>query len=213
MSAASLKNRRYDQNGAASSDTPRRFFDSRYGKTMVKVMPGMHCLSDDPDEILVTVLGSCVAACIRDPDSGIGGMNHFMLPESEFGDWGGVSAAMRFGNHAMEILVNDVLRSGCPRRRLEIKVFGGANLIKGRRDIGHTNAAFIERYLTHERLPIAASDLGGTRPRRIHYYPSTGKVRLRYLGRSDDQSIFDAERRLVRELRDKPVGGEIELFD
>lgn len=213
MAIATTETRRARQKRLESSDTPSRFFDSRYGKTMVKVMPGTYCLSKGSNEILVTVLGSCIAACIRDPKSGIGGMNHFMLPESELGDWGGISAAMRFGNHAMEVLINEVLKTGCPRRRLEIKVFGGANLITGRRDIGHTNAAFIERYLENEQLPITASDLGGTLPRRIHYYPDTGKVRLRYLGRSDDQMVFDAERKIGKQLRDKPVGGDIELFD
>ena len=112
--------------------------------------------------MLVTVLGSCVSACIRDPVAAVGGMNHFMLPESGGSDWGAASSGMRYGNVAMERLINDILVRGGLRQRLEIKVFGGGNVMKGTSDIGHRNASFVETYLAAESLPIAAADLRGS---------------------------------------------------
>ena len=128
-----------------------RTYDRRRGLYAVRVLPGGAYVTRRTDEMIVTVLGSCVAACIRDPASGFGGLNHFMLPESESGTWNGVSAAMRYGNHAMEVLINEVLKSGCRRQDLEIKLFGGADLTDGPSLIGSSNVAFVLDYLAaHE---------------------------------------------------------------
>lgn len=200
--------------------TIKKFWDPRFGRTAVKVLPGGYYVTDDDSEMIVTVLGSCVAACIRDPLTGIGGMNHFMLPQGENGSWGGASSSMRFGNHAMEVLINRVMSLGCPRSRLEIKVFGAGNVIGGQglrsnRTVGERNAAFVRNYLDNENLTIAAMDLGGDRGRRICYFPDTGRVKRLLLRRDDDKHIYQQEL-ILREKQHEPPpedDGSIELFD
>jgi chemotaxis protein CheD len=190
-----------------------RYRDPRFNAIAVKVFPGEHYVTDQ-DEMLVTVLGSCVSACIRDPVAGLGGMNHFMLPDSGRGGdaWDENSSGMRYGNVAMEWLINDILTHGGSRHRLEIKVFGGGNVMKGSSDIGHRNAVFVENYLAAENLPIAAAHLGGKLARRVHYFPLTGKVMLLELRRAEDQAIVDLETRYQSKLRSDPVAGSAELF-
>jgi chemotaxis protein CheD len=139
-------------------------------------------------------------------------MNHFMLPESETGQWGASSAAMRYGNHAMEMLINTVISSGCPRHRLEIKLFGGANVTGGTSGIGDQNAEFILRYMKNEGLAIAAMDLGGMKPRRVHYFPDTGKVKRLFVGLKGRRDVADQEQSFRQQICDAPVGGDVELF-
>ena len=192
----------------------KRYWDPKFGAFACKVLPGEHFVTSDPDDMLVTVLGSCVAACIRDPETGFGGMNHFMLPASETGNWGDMTgAAMRYGNHAMEVLINTILAKGCPRWQLEIKLFGGGNVTDGTQLIGHKNAQFALDYLKNEGFEPAAIDLGGNRPRRIHYFPATGKVNRLLLRRSSDRDIIAEERTYEAKITTKPVAGDIELFD
>ncbi len=191
----------------------RRFYDASAGTWMVKVFPGEFYVTDKADETLVTVLGSCVAACIRDLRLGIGGMNHFMLPQGRADGWGGdASQSTRFGNFAMEKLINELIKVGCARENLEIKVFGGGNVTDSRNAIGTDNADFVLRYLQAEGLRCVASDLGGQLPRRIHYYPSTGKVVRRLLGTSDSSVIARDESEYARRLSSHSTAGEIELF-
>jgi len=190
-----------------------RFHDPKTGLHAVRIRPGEFYTTDDRDEIVVTILGSCVAACIRDPRTGYGGMNHFMLPESAAGDWNGVSAAMRYGNFAMEALINAILSRGGLRADLEIKLFGGADLGSGSQTVGTSNAEFAVRYLESEGLHITAQDLGGNRGRRVHYRPSTGKVDRQLLKATDGTAIGTAERNYNNSLRKAPVEGDIELFD
>ncbi|MEH6497269.1 MAG: chemoreceptor glutamine deamidase CheD [Pseudomonas marincola] len=191
----------------------RRYFDAKTDHQVVRVLPGDHYVSETKDEMIVTILGSCVAACIRDPKTGIGGMNHFMLPESETGNWGAVSATMRYGNFAMETLINEILRTGCTRERLEVKLFGGGNVTPGRVRVGDMNGQFALNYLKHEGLQPAAYDLGGTSPRRIHFYPETGKVDRLLLRRRDDVKYLKEENeyrsRLPQQIK---KGGEVDLF-
>jgi chemotaxis protein CheD len=189
-----------------------RYRDPRFDAIAVKVFPGEHYVTT-ADEMLVTVLGSCVSACIRDPVVAIGGMNHFMLPEGGIGDWGEASSGMRYGNVAMERLINDILAHGGLRRRLEIKVFGGGNVLKGTSDIGHRNAMFVEDYLAAENLPIAAAHLRGKLPRRVHYFPLTGRVMLLELRRaSDDIAVVELETCYRSKLKSDPIAGSVELF-
>ena len=157
--------------------------------------------------MIVTVLGSCIAACIRDPIAQVGGMNHFMLPESDDGAWGAASASLRYGNFAMERLINDILCRGGHRSRLEIKVFGGARMIGNTALIGPQNADFVEAYLKDEGLPIAAAHLRGAHARRVHYFPLTGRVRMLEMPRDRNRS---------RQSRDKamaPVFGARRWLD
>jgi len=186
-----------------------------FGAYAVRILPGETHTTSRKDEAIVTVLGSCVAACIRDPRTGLGGMNHFMLPESATGEWGdGLSAAMRYGNSAMEALINAILKSGCARSDLEIKLFGGANFLSGATMIGQKNSDFALRYLKEEGLRVAAADLGGALGRRIHYHPATGKVARLFLGGAGKDQVAAEERRYGAELRRMPVdGGDVQLFD
>ncbi len=191
----------------------RRYVDPKSNHQVVRVLPGDHYVSETKNEMIVTILGSCVAACIRDPKTGIGGMNHFMLPESETGNWGAVSATMRYGNFAMETLINEILRTGCTRERLEVKLFGGGNVTPGRVKVGDMNGQFALNYLKYEGLQPAAYDLGGTSPRRIHFYPETGKVDRLLLRRRDDRKYLKEENayrsRLPLQIK---KGGDVDLF-
>lgn len=191
----------------------RKYFDPKFDATAVRILPGEHYVATDPKEMLVTVLGSCVAACIRDPLTGIGGMNHFMLPESATGNWGKDSAALRYGNHAMEVLINDLLKLGANKNELEIKVFGGASVSSGTSTVGDQNCAFIRKFLIVESLACSVFDLGGVAPRRIHYFPETGKVKRLLLRRSGDWSIEQEEKKYRGEISAKAPQGDVELFD
>jgi chemotaxis protein CheD len=190
----------------------RRFFDAATAVWMMKVFPGEFYLTKETNEVLVTVLGSCVSACIRDPVAGIGGMNHFMLPQHGSGAWGNDLKSTRFGNFAMEKLLNELIKAGCVRERMEIKVFGGGNVTDTSNAVGSDNAEFILAYLKAEGLRSAATDLGGTLPRRIHYYPATGRVVRRLLGVSERYSIDREENDYGSRLQQQQPAGEIELF-
>jgi chemotaxis protein CheD len=190
----------------------RRHFDRETGRTHVKLGPGDFYVTD-ADEMLVTILGSCVAVCIRDPVLGIGGMNHFLLAESASGDWGGVNATTRYGNHAMESLINDIIALGGLRSRFEVKMFGGGHVIASSMAIGQRNFEFAERYLASEGMPIAAKHVGGFHPRRIHYFPRTGKVQMLQLRRGTDEAVFKAEMEFKRRMAIKPVDSGVDLFD
>jgi chemotaxis protein CheD len=191
----------------------RRFFDAVNNAWMVKVFPGEFYVTNKSDEVLVTILGSCVSACIRDPKSGIGGMNHFMLAEGEAQSWGGDSKSTRYGNFAMEKLVNELLKAGCSRSSLEIKVFGGGNVTDTRNAIGTQNAEFVLKYLEGEGFNCAAQDLGGLHPRRIHYYPATGRVVRRILAGSETSSVARQETEYAGRLSSRKIAGDIELFE
>lgn len=204
-----------DRRNVNRNDTKiRRYFDTKYKHMVVKLLPGDHYVSGEPSEMIVTVLGSCVAACIRDPETGIGGMNHFMLPMGDANSWTAVNAAMRYGNHAMEVLINDIMKMGCPRESLEIKLFGGANVLGQGGGIGHKNADFVEDYLKNEGFKVAAADLRGQHARRIHYFPETGKVDRLLLRRASDRKVFNSEDSYQKKIATKEdAGGDIELFD
>lgn len=161
--------------------------------------------------MLLTVLGSCVAACIRDPVAGVGGMNHFMLPESPDGRWGRASFSLRYGNFAMEQLINDLLRQGGRRERMEVKVFGGARIGPETSGIGERNADYIEDYLKAEGLTLLASELRGTRARRLAYLPVSGRAFVVDLPGYEDR-IATAEHSFSLSLRQAPPSGNIELF-
>lgn len=212
MSAAALRQQPPSADGA-NTVASQRFFDSASGCWMVKVSPGEFYVTSRPDETIVTVLGSCVAACIRDPKKGIGGMNHFMLPQGFSSGWGGQNQSTRFGNFAMEKLVNELIKAGCSRESLEIKVFGGGNVTDSRNAIGTDNANFVLRYLEAEGLSCVAQDLGGQLPRRIQYSATTGKVVRRLLGGAESSTVAREETEYSSRLSSKPAGGSVELFD
>lgn len=187
-----------------------RFYDTANSAWLVKVFPGEFYVTSKADEVLVTVLGSCVSACIRDPKTGIGGMNHFMLPMGDGGSWEGEST--RYGNFAMEKLINELIKMGCPRERMEVKVFGGGNVIDSSTQIGTKNAEFVLKFLASEGIPCAAQDLCGMHPRRIQYYPSTGRVVRRLLQVNESALIAREEKTYASRLSSKTTAGDIELF-
>jgi chemotaxis protein CheD len=201
-----------DNSGGLQAVAGRRVFDAANAIWMVKVFPGEFYMTRKTDEMIVTVLGSCVAACIRDPIAGIGGMNHFMLAQHSSGNWGGDVRSTRFGNFAMEKLINELIKAGCSRERMEIKVFGGGNVTDSRNAVGSENAEFVLRYLAAEGLRCAAQDLGGTHPRRIHYYPATGRVVRRFLGLGETYAVRREEKDYEKRLLAEKSFGDIELF-
>jgi chemotaxis protein CheD len=144
----------------------------------VHVTQGESHVSSDPSVVMTTVLGSCIAACLRDPTTGIGGMNHFLLPDSGDRSKDG-GDAVRYGAYAMELLINGLLKKGARRDRLEAKIFGGGKLFDGLSDVGASNAAFAERFLRDEGIPIVSSSTGGLSARRVEFWPASGRVRQR----------------------------------
>lgn len=156
---------------AIAEGSVMRYHDARFKTEAAKLLPTQYLVIDN-DTALVTVLGSCVAACIRDPLLKLGGMNHFLLPDGNVGD----GAPARYGSYAMELLINDLLKRGAARNRLEAKVFGGANVLKGftSNPVGTRNAEFVRRYLDAERIPVIAEDLRGIHPRKVWYFPIPG---------------------------------------
>ncbi|ODT88432.1 chemotaxis protein CheD [Phenylobacterium sp. SCN 70-31] len=169
----------------------------------IHVIQGEFHVASGEDVVLTTILGSCVAACIRDPALGIGGMNHFLLP-GEAGDEG-----MRYGVQSMELLMNALLRRGSRRERLEVKLFGGAHLFDGLSDVGGQNAAFAERFVRAEGLQYVGGSLRGDRARRIQYWPSSGRARQILLAPTESR-VFAAERRAPAVKADD--AGALELF-
>ena len=197
-------------------DSPgRRIYSGPDGDYLTRLLPGETHTTEDPKETIVTILGSCIAACIRDPVRGVGGMNHFMLPLSETGlsNTTPCSAATLYGNFAMEMLINLVLGMGCPRSRLEIKLFGGANFTQGPAMIGKKNSDFALHYLANEGLRVTAADLGGGYGRRIHYHPASGKVKRLFLMGASERRAEEEERQYQASLRKAPIEGSIQLFD
>jgi chemotaxis protein CheD len=179
---------------------------------VVRIGPGEYHVSRDPGEAIITTLGSCVSVALCDPVAQIGGLNHFMLPESGHGNWGKAAAPMRYGNFAMERLVNDILRLGGRRDRLRAKLFGGARLRMDAASVGARNLHFVEEYLRTEGMAVVARATGGARARRLCYLPVSGRAFLHELPAADDE-VARQEARLRRGISQQPVAGGIELFD
>ena len=194
---------------AAVTDEVMRYHDARFGTLTAKLLPTQYLVVDD-DTALTTTLGSCVAACLRDPVLGIGGMNHFLLPDGHTGD----GAPARYGSYAMELLINDLLKRGANRKRLEAKVFGGANVLKGftSNPVGTRNAEFVRQYLTNEHIPILAEDLCGIHPRRVWFFPNTGRVMVQRLPHAHEAEVAATESAVRARLSRAPVTGGVELF-
>ncbi|MGC4087072.1 MAG: hypothetical protein QM756_04050 [Polyangiaceae bacterium] len=187
-----------------------RFWDGNDGHWVAQVLPGEFYVTRQP-EVIATTLGSCVSTCIRDPEVGIGGLNHFMLPEDPNNDSGG--GAMRYGYFAVERLINVLIKHGARRENLEIKVFGGGKVIPGLSDIGRANIDFVREYFETEMLEIAAQDVGGSYARRVRYYPETGRVLVKRLPTGETSEVAKTETAFKVRLSMRPPPGEIDLFD
>jgi chemotaxis protein CheD len=193
----------------------RRYRDASRGVVIVKLLPGDFYVTCE-DEVLDTVLGSCVAACIRSPRLRMGGMNHFMLPRpsgSGVDTWEDVRGrATRYGTASMEHLINRILSNGASRSELEVKVFGGARVLAAMTDVGNHNVSFVRDFLRNEGLKVTAEDVGDTCPRHVQFFPITGKVRVRHLGAGQQSGVASREEKYLKGLDKQPVGGEIDLF-
>ena len=176
----------------------------------INIVQGEQHVDNSPDVMLTTLLGSCVAACLWDAEAHVGGMNHFLLPGGEPEARESSGASMRYGVHAMELLVNGLLRKGAQRSRLQAKLFGGACMMQGLTDIGELNATFAEGFLRAENIPLVGGSLRGSHGRRIQFWPASGRVRQALLSRPT-KAIFQEERNaaLPKSLGD---AGAVELF-
>lgn len=192
-----------------------RYWDKQMKTPAAKIMPGELYVSTQ-GEMIVTVLGSCISTCIRDRELGIGGMNHFMLPiQGKYSEnWGNDAngSAARYGNWAMEFLINAILKLGGDKKRFEVKVFGGGRVLANTTDIGLNNIEFVKGYLKSEMLLTVASDVGGIYPRKILYFPDTGKVKVRRLIHVDNETITERENAYRKTMDTKPNEGSVELF-
>ena len=188
------------------------YYDRTFDCDAAKILPGEYYYTCK-DMLIVTVLGSCVSACIRDRVTGIGGMNHFMLPDGGDGD-SPVSVSMRYGTYAMEVLINDLLKAGARRENLEAKVFGGGNVLRGfvAMNVGERNAQFVRDYLRAEQIRIVAEDLNDIYPRKVYFFPRTGKVLVKKLKQLNNNTLVNREQDYASRLQTVPVAGDVELF-
>lgn len=189
------------------------YYDTIFKCNAAKLLPGEYYYTDK-EMVIVTVLGSCVSACIRDRVKGIGGMNHFMLPDAGGDGESPVSPSMRYGTYAMEILINDLLKAGAKRENLEAKVFGGGNVLKGFNSInvGERNAQFVRNFLRAERMRIVAEDLNDIHPRKVYFFPRTGKVLVRKIRELRNATLVQREAEYAKRLKIETVCGDIDLF-
>ena len=167
----------YDNN---ENFAPNTYYDRYFDKEAVKILPGEYYVTTG-DKLIVTVLGSCVAVCLRDKYSRCGGMNHFLLPNDGSNETGLLTESARYGVYAMEILINHLLKLGANRNRLEAKVFGGGNVLRGLvlNNVGQRNAEFVLDYLNNESIPVVAKDLLDEYPRKVYFFPDTGEVKVK----------------------------------
>jgi chemotaxis protein CheD len=176
-------------------------------------LPGEYYVTAD-DKLIVTVLGSCVAVCLRDKTLGVGGMNHFLLPNDGSQQTGLLTESARYGIYAMELLVNHLLKMGANRSQLEAKVFGGGNVLPGMsiNNVGQRNAEFVLDYLDNENIPVGAKDLLGDYPRKVYFFPDTGKVLVKKIKSIHNSTIMDRESEYRMRVKYTPSSGDIELF-
>jgi chemotaxis protein CheD len=192
----------------------RRYWDPVHNTFAAKLLPGEYYVTTS-GELLCTVLGSCVSACVRDRVLGIGGMNHFMLPlDLSRGEraWAGVNtAATRYGNVAMERLLNDMLSAGARRANLEFKLVGGGKVLAAMTDVGLANIQFVRGYMQAEGFEVSGEDLGDVYPRKVHFYPDSGRVRVQKLLSTRNNTIYARERAYLQEVNRVPQSGAVDL--
>lgn len=193
--------------------SPHLYFDREHNSEAAKILPGEY-FATGREMVLVTVLGSCVCACIRDKLSGIGGMNHFMLPDSGQDQSNPLGESARYGIYAMEILINQLLKMGAKRSNFEAKVFGGGSVLRGFTvaNVGERNAEFVLQFLKTEKITIAAQDLLDIYPRKVYYFPSTGLVRVKKLKQVHNDTIINRETEYKKRLHYSKLEGDVELF-
>jgi chemotaxis protein CheD len=191
------------------------YFERDFDRNAVKLLPGEFFVSDD-DIVLSTVLGSCVSACMWDRVAKVGGMNHFMLPGSSSqpsAQPDPIGLSGRYGVFAMEQLINELIKRGARKANLEVKLFGGGAVLKNFTaiNVGERNAEFVLEFLRMEGIRVASQDLLDVFPRRVAFFPVTGRALCRKLTQVD-ASIVSAEQQYTARLNTAKVGGDVELF-
>lgn len=205
-------------------DNFKNFWDHRFSRHAIVLMPGDFYVAHEKGEVIVTTLGSCVSACIRDKRSGIGGMNHFLLPRDLNAAPKDVKSWMfeydnkssRYGSVAMELLINEIVKMGGQRTNFEAKIFGGSNLgIKSTStmSVGNKNVAFVKEYLHSEGIPVIGEDVGNSWPLKIYYIPEIGKTYVKQLKNADNENIVKQENNYSKELENKDIKGSIIYLD
>lgn len=191
----------------------QRVLDKNTNLYSFRVQPGEYFVTTK-DEMISTTLGSCVAACIRDTKLNIGGLNHFMLPsKSNHSSWEDLET--RYGNIAMEKLMNSIFKLGGRRENLEIKVFGGGKILPAMSDVGKKNIRFVKKFLNTEGLSIVSEDLGLEFPRKVNYFPKTGRVMVKRLRSMHKEIIAREEIQYIDKTASADINnnaGEVELF-
>ncbi|MFM8900428.1 MAG: chemoreceptor glutamine deamidase CheD [Burkholderiales bacterium] len=183
------------------------FYDAHFKNDAVKILPGEYFVHDE-DMLIMTTLGSCIAACIWDRNARIGGMNHFMLPEGS-GDSG------RYGSYAMELLINELLKRGASRLTLEAKVFGGGQVISGMNtmNVGERNTQFVMDYLKTERITVVSKDVLDIYPRKVCFLPSSGKAMVKRLAATNTEALVAQDRVAAQKaIPSVTGGGSVDLF-
>lgn len=189
----------------------KRYWDPAINIVVAKILPGEFYVTNK-EEGITTVLGSCISACVRDTEARVGGMNHFMLPANKEDKLADLSAANRYGNYAMEALINEVLKNGGKRKNLEVKVVGGGRILEKMTNIGKMNIDFVRKYIEDESLALVGEDVGDIYPRKVIYLPYSGKVKVKRLRSLHTNTILERENNYLRSIETKDVGGEVELF-
>lgn len=188
------------------------YYDTFFRKDTVKVLPGEYFV-DREDILIMTTLGSCIAACIWDKQMRVGGMNHFLLPESGDSQTAGVG---RYGSYAMELLINELIKMGANRSTMEAKVFGGAAVIQGMNsmNVGKTNTEFVINYLKTERIPIVSQDVMDIYPRKVCFLPASGKAMVKRLQPTYSTTVAEQDRAALRQVAQTQTarGGTVDLF-
>jgi chemotaxis protein CheD len=183
------------------------FYDAHFKNDAVKILPGEYFVHDE-DMLIMTTLGSCIAACIWDRNARIGGMNHFMLPEGS-GDSG------RYGSYAMELLINELLKRGASRLTLEAKVFGGGQVISGMNtmNVGERNTQFVMDYLKTEHITVVSKDVLDIYPRKVCFLPASGKAMVKRLAAANTEALLAQDRVAVQKAVPSVTGGgSVDLF-
>jgi len=196
-------------------DAKTSYWDGRFKRNTIKLLPGEYHTTKGK-EMLVTVLGSCVAACIRDTRNGIGGMNHFLLPEqkNKKSNWAEnyEEAGTRYGDLAMEILINDIIKRGGDRKNFEAKIFGGAQMFESNMRVGERNIEFVSKYLKFESIPVVSNDVAGTHGRKVYFIPSTGDIFMKRIKSIHNDTIEVREKRYLKEAKETKTEAEIDFF-
>lgn len=186
------------------------FYDAHFKTEAVKILPGEYFVYNE-DVLIMTTLGSCIAACLWDRNARVGGMNHFMLPDA--GEGGADSG--RYGSYAMELLINEMMKKGASRLTLEAKVFGGGAVISGMSSInvGERNTAFVMDYLKTERIPVVSKDVLEIYPRKVCFFPASGKAMVKRLAPTNPDALVAQDRAAAqRAVPQSTGGGSVDLF-